>query len=253
MSATRAPKAFDTPRLTPPPSDGRAMEFRQFLNKRLPFVKQETLPKEFFTKLVPFPSEKAQELLDKLKDNTLYDGECWPSLCVTKAQEEQKTQEEQKGRKGGKKPKASKVQKVENEQKEQEPQEASQGTDAPRTSSSQQPACASSSLGTRKKESELYQPFVRIAQTIAEMSVDSSQNQHHIAGVWIDTHKKEPETTNIDSNISLIPDICFVQGDTPEAENVADLRDWGCVTQNTESGETSVSAVLCWMSGCSSV
>ena len=33
MSATSALKAFDTPRLTPPPSDGRAMEFRQFLNK----------------------------------------------------------------------------------------------------------------------------------------------------------------------------------------------------------------------------
>ena len=148
-------------------------------------------------------------------------------------------------------------QKVHNMQKgkkePREPQEASQGADAARTSSSQQPTCASSSPGTRKKESEFYQPFVRIAQTIAEMSVDSSQNQRRIAGVWIDTHKKEPETTNIDSNISLIPDICFVRGDTPDAENVADLRDWGCVTQNTESGETSVSAVLCWMSGCSSV
>jgi len=155
------------------------------------------------------------------------------------------------------------VHEVENEQKVYniwkgknepwKPQEASQGADAAHTSSSQQPTCASSSLGTCKKESELYQPFVRIAQTIAEMSVDSSQNQYHIAGVWIDTHKKEPETTNIDSNISLIPDICFVQGDITDAENIADLRDWGCVTQNTESGETSVSTVLCWMSGCSSV
>jgi len=76
VSATRAPKAFDTPRLTPPPSDARAMEFRQFLNKRLPFMKQETLPKEFFMKLVPFSTEKDQELLEKLKDNTLYDGKC---------------------------------------------------------------------------------------------------------------------------------------------------------------------------------
>ena len=83
---------------------------------------------------------------------------------------------------------------------------------------------------------------------IAKMLVDSSQNQYHIAGVWIDTHKREPETTNIDSNISLIPDIYFVQEDTTEAENVADLRDWGCMTQNTESGKTSVSAVLCRMS-----
>ena len=91
-----------------------------------------------------------------------------------------------------------------------EPQEASQGADAACTSSSQQPACASSSLGMRKKESELYQSFVRIAQTIAKMLVDSSQNQHRIAGVWIDTHKKKPKKTNIDSNISLIPDICFV-------------------------------------------
>ena len=73
MSATWAPKAFDTHRLTLPSSDGRAMEFRQFLNKQIPFMKQETLPKELFTKLVPFPSEKAQELLDKLKDNTLND------------------------------------------------------------------------------------------------------------------------------------------------------------------------------------
>jgi len=105
----------------------------------------------------------------------------------------------------------------------------------------------------RKKESELYQPFVRITQTIAKILVDSSQNQCRITGVWIDTHKKEPKTTNIDSNISLISDICFVRGDTPEAENVADLRDWACVIQNTESGGTSVSAVLCWMSGCSSV
>ena len=85
MSATRALKAFDTPRLTPPPSDGRAMEFRQFLNKQLPFMKQEMLPKEFLTKLVPFSTEKAQELLDKLKDNTLYDGKSWPSLCIAKA------------------------------------------------------------------------------------------------------------------------------------------------------------------------
>jgi len=78
---------------------------------------------------------------------------------------------------------------------------------------------------------------------IAEILVDSSQNQHCIIDVWINTHKKEPETTNIDSNISLIPDICFVQGDTPEAENMTDLRDWGCITQNTESGETSMSTV----------
>jgi len=112
------------------------------------------------------------------------------------------------------------VHKVENEQKvhdmqkgknePREPQEASQEADAACTPSSQQPACASSSLGTCKKESELYQLFVRITQTIAEMLVDSSQNQCCIADVWIDTHKKKPETTNIDSNISLIPDICFV-------------------------------------------
>jgi len=88
---------------------------------------------------------------------------------------------------------------------------------------------------------------------IAKMSVDLSQNQHCIAGVWIDTHKKKPETTNINSNFSLIPDICFIRGDTSEAENMADLRDWECMTQNTELGETSMSTVLCWMSGCSSV
>ena len=154
------------------------------------------------------------------------------------------------------KPKVSEVHEVENEQKEQKPQEpqgASQGADAACTSLSQQSTCALSFLGMCKKEFELYQLFIRIAQTIAKMSVDLSQNQYCIAGVWINIHKNEPKTTNIDSNISLIPDICFVRGDTPEAENVADLRDWGCVTQNTESGETSVSAVLCWMFGCSSV
>jgi len=96
MSATRASKAFDTPCLTPSPSNGRTMEFHQFLNKQLPFMKQETLLKEFFMKLVPFSTEKAQELLDKLKDNTLYDGKCWPSLYIAKAQTEQKKQEEQK-------------------------------------------------------------------------------------------------------------------------------------------------------------
>jgi len=188
MFTTRAPKAFDTPRLTLPSSDGRAMEFHQFLNKQLPFMKQEALPKEFFMKLVPFSTEKAQELLDKLKYNTLYDGKCWPSLCVAKAQTEQKTQEEQrtkktqKMQKRPKKLKASEVHEVENEQKvhnmwkgknkPRESQEASPGADAACTSSSQQPACASLSLGTRKKESEFYQSFVRIAQTIAEMLVD---------------------------------------------------------------------------------
>ena len=53
-------------------------------------MKQEILLKEFFMKLVPFSTEKAQELLDKLKDNTLYDGKYWPSLCVAKVQTEQK-------------------------------------------------------------------------------------------------------------------------------------------------------------------
>ena len=146
----------------------------------------------------------------------------------------------QKMQKQPKKLKASEMHEVENEQKvhnmqkrkkePREPQKASQRADAAHTSSSQQPACALLSLGTHKKESELYQPFVKIAQTIAEMLVDLSQNQRYIAGIWIDTHKEEPEITNIDSNISLIPDICFIRGDTPEAENVADLRDWGCIT-----------------------
>jgi len=76
------------------------------------------------------------------------------------------------------------------------------------------------------------------------MLVDLSQNQYHIAGVWIDIHTKKPEKTNIDSNISLISDICFVQGDTPEAENIADLRNWEYITQNTESGKTSMNTVL---------
>ena len=72
-------------------------------------MQQEMLPKEFFTKLVPFSTEKAQELLDKLKDNTLYDSKCWPSLCVTKVQTEQKTQEEQKTQAGQKTKKTQKM------------------------------------------------------------------------------------------------------------------------------------------------
>ena len=88
ISTTRAPKTFDTSRLTSLSSDSRATKFHLFLNKQILFIKQEMLLKDFFTKLVPFPSEKAQGLLDKLKDNTLYDGKCWPSLCITKAQTE---------------------------------------------------------------------------------------------------------------------------------------------------------------------
>jgi len=61
-----------------------------------------------------------------------------------------------------------------------------------------------------KKEFELYQLFIRITQMIAEMLVDSGQNQHCIVDIWIDTYKNELKTTNIDSNISLISDICFV-------------------------------------------
>ena len=76
------------------------------------------------------------------------------------------------------------------------------------------------------------------------MLVDSSQNQHHIAGVWIDTHKKELETTHIDFNILLTSDICFVWGNISKIENVADLKNWRCMTQNIES-ETSMSTVLC--------
>jgi len=72
------------------------------------------------------------------------------------------------------------VYEVENEQ---ELQEASQRADTTCTSLSQQSTCASLSLGMCKKKSELYQPFIRISQTIAEMLVDSSQNQHRIAGV----------------------------------------------------------------------
>ena len=90
----------------------------------------------------------------------------------------------QKMQKQPKKLKASEVHEVENEQKvhnmrkgknePQKPQDVLQRADATCTSLSQQPACASLSLGTCKKESELYQPFTRITQIIAEMLVDSS-------------------------------------------------------------------------------
>ena len=165
-------------------------------------------------KLVPFSIKEAQELLDKLKDNTFYDGKYQPSLCIAKMQTEQKM------RKQPKKLKVSEVHKVENKQKmhnmqkeKNKPQKlwkASQEADTACTSSFQQSARALSSLGMHKKEFELYQLFIRITQMIAEMLVDSSQNQHCIVDIWIDTYKNELKTTNIDFNISLISDICFV-------------------------------------------
>ncbi|KAL9712309.1 hypothetical protein Ac2012v2_8362 [Leucoagaricus gongylophorus] len=193
------------------------MEFRRF-KKRLSSMRQEILPEEFLTRLLPFPADKAQELLNKLTDNTFYDGECWPSLCVENAQV------------------------VQEMQLLQEPQEALQETGVSRSSPFQQSAPASSSPGKRRRESWIYQPFVRIAQNIAEMSADSSQNHRHVPGVWVDPHSQEPETNDLASE--LMPDICFVQGDNLRAENLA-VRDWRYMTQNMESQGINVSAVMC--------
>ena len=103
-----------------------------------------------------------------------------------------------------------------------------------------------SSPGKYKWESWIYQPFIRIAQNIAEMSADSSQNHHYVLGIWIDPHSQEPETNDLASK--LMSDICFVQEDNPWAENLA-IRNWQYMTQNMESQEINVSAIMYWMSG----
>ena len=55
-------------------------------------MRQEILLKEFLTRFLSFPADKAQELLNKLTDDTFYDSEYWPSLCVENAQVVQEMQ-----------------------------------------------------------------------------------------------------------------------------------------------------------------
>jgi len=69
--------------------------------------------------------------------------------------------------------------------------------------------------GKRKreiKEVELYQPFVEITQTIAK-NTEKYQGRSHLPGTWVGTHNKSPTTSNPDSDIVLIPDVCFAYED----------------------------------------
>ena len=69
--------------------------------------------------------------------------------------------------------------------------------------------------GKRKrelKELELYEPFVEIAQTIAK-NTEKYQCQRHLRGTWVHTHNRKPTSSNPDSDLVLIPDVCFVHGD----------------------------------------
>ena len=127
-----------------------------------------------------FPTKKAQELLNKLGDHILYDGECW--LCWY----------------------------AENAQVLQKPQKVLQRTDVSYSFLFQQPIYILSSLSKYRWESWIYPSFVRIVQKIAKILANLSQDQHYIPGGWIDSHNWKPKTNGLDSNISLIPDICLV-------------------------------------------
>jgi len=62
--------------------------------------------------------------------------------------------------------------------------------------------------GKHKRELELYQLFVEIAQLITK-NTEKYQHQHHLQGTWVDTHNQSPTTSNPDSNLVLAPDVCF--------------------------------------------
>ena len=62
--------------------------------------------------------------------------------------------------------------------------------------------------GKRKRDVELYQPFVEITQSIAKKA-EKYQCQRHLRGIWVDTHDQSPTTSNPDSNLVLAPDVCF--------------------------------------------
>ena len=62
--------------------------------------------------------------------------------------------------------------------------------------------------GKRKRELELYRPFVEIAQSIAK-NTEKYQHQRHLRGTWVDTHNQSPMTSNPDSDLVLAPDVCF--------------------------------------------
>jgi len=62
--------------------------------------------------------------------------------------------------------------------------------------------------GKHKRELELYQPFVEIAQLITK-NTEKYQHQHHLQGTWVDIHNQSPTTSNPDSNLVLAPNVCF--------------------------------------------
>jgi len=148
---------LDTPRLTPPPSYGKAKPFRKYFKERLPRMTQETEPETFLKQLLPFSLENAEAILKILEKKKLYDGESWPGLRVTDETQPGKRKRE-------------------------------------------------------LKELELYEPFVEIAQTIAK-NTEKYQRQRHLRGTWVHTHNRKPTSSNPDSDLVLIPDVCFAHGD----------------------------------------
>jgi len=64
----------------------------------------------------------------------------------------------------------------------------------------------------RKREVELYQPFAKITQSIAK-NTEKYQHRRHLRGIWVNTHNKMPTTNNPDSDLVLIPDVCFAYED----------------------------------------
>jgi len=62
--------------------------------------------------------------------------------------------------------------------------------------------------GKRKREPELYQPFVEITQSIAK-NTEKYQCQRHLRGTWVNTHIKSATASNPDSDLVLAPDVCF--------------------------------------------
>ena len=62
--------------------------------------------------------------------------------------------------------------------------------------------------GKRKREPELYQPFVEITQSIAK-NTEKYQCQRHLRGTWVNMHNQSATASNPDSDLVLAPDVCF--------------------------------------------
>jgi len=77
---------------------------------------------------------------------------------------------------------------------------------------------------------ELYELFVEIAQTITK-NTEKHQHQRHLRGTWVHMHNRKPTLSNPDSDLVLIPDICFAHRDPIPANP----RKWGELQRNNVS------------------